>query len=144
MKKVMLIALVSLLTSGTAFAQANEEVLNPYRAPDKMPKEPPLSEALIVINEGTNRGKTFYEMNRDEQAMVSLSFMSNSSSDPHQRMIQKHRKILGLGDNMPSPVAYSGLSKNERAAVVYQTLDDATAPINQMQAARILARPNRG
>ena len=81
----------------------------------------------------------FSEMNEHERAIVAHSFMNNSASYAHQKMIEEHKKMLSGSDanSKTSSSSFNELNAGEKAALVHEQVNNAGAEAHQTQARKL-------
>ena len=82
---------------------------------------------------------SFSEMNEHERAIVAHSFMNNSASYAHQKMIEEHKKMLSGSDanSETSSSSFNELNAGEKAALVHEQVNNAAAEAHQTQARKL-------
>ncbi|HCR2103443.1 TPA: copper resistance protein [Enterobacter asburiae] len=82
---------------------------------------------------------SFSEMNEHERAIVVHSFMNNSASYAHQKMIEEHKKMLSGSDanSETSSSSFNELNAGEKAALVHEQVNNAAAEAHQTQARKL-------
>lgn len=77
-------------------------------------------------------------MNEHERAIVAHSFMNNSASYAHQKMIEEHKKMLSGSDaNSETSSSFNELNAGEKAALVHEQVNNAAAEAHQTQARKL-------
>lgn len=85
-----------------------------------------------------NNTPSFSEMNEHERAIVAHSFMNNSASYAHQKMIEEHKKMLSGSDaNSETSSSFNELNAGEKAALVHEQVNNASAEAHQTQARKL-------
>ncbi|EEH5597856.1 copper resistance protein, partial [Salmonella enterica] len=86
-----------------------------------------------------NNTPSFSEMNEHERAIVAHSFMNNSASYAHQKMIEEHKKMLSGSDanSKTSSSSFNELNAGEKAALVHEQVNNAGAEAHQTQARKL-------
>ncbi|AWF31972.1 putative copper-binding PcoE domain protein [Enterobacter hormaechei] len=85
-----------------------------------------------------NSTPSFSEMNEHERAIVAHSFMNNSASYAHQKMIEEHKKMLSGSDaNSETSSSFNELNAGEKAALVHEQVNNAAAEAHQTQARKL-------
>ncbi|MDU6926759.1 copper resistance protein [Franconibacter helveticus] len=85
-----------------------------------------------------NNTPSFSEMNEHERAIVAHSFMNNSASYAHQKMIEEHKKMLSGSDaNSETSSSFNELNAGEKAALVHEQVNNAGAEAHQTQARKL-------
>ncbi|NGH01428.1 hypothetical protein G5597_26010 [Klebsiella pneumoniae] len=86
-----------------------------------------------------NSAPSFSEMNEHERAIVAHSFMNNSASYAHQKMIEEHKKMLSGSDanSKTSSSSFNELNAGEKAALVHEQVNNAGAEAHQTQARKL-------
>ncbi|WP_312079891.1 copper resistance protein [Leclercia sp.] len=85
-----------------------------------------------------NNTPSFSEMNEHERAIVAHSFMNNSASYAHQKMIEEHKKMLSGSDaNSETYSSFNELNAGEKAALVHEQVNNAGAEAHQTQARKL-------
>ncbi|EBU4405509.1 copper resistance protein, partial [Enterobacter hormaechei] len=77
--------------------------------------------------------------NEHERAIVAHSFMNNSASYAHQKMIEEHKKMLSGSDanSKTSSSSFNELNAGEKAALVHEQVNNAGAEAHQTQARKL-------
>lgn len=78
-------------------------------------------------------------MNEHERDIVAHSFMNNSASYAHQKMIEEHKKMLSGSDanSKTSSSSFNELNAGEKAALVHEQVNNAGAEAHQTQARKL-------
>ncbi|EAU1302472.1 copper resistance protein, partial [Escherichia coli] len=86
-----------------------------------------------------NNTPSFSEMNEHERAIVAHSFMNNSASYAHQKMIEEHKKMLSDSgaNSKTSSSSFNELNAGEKAALVHEQVNNAGAEAHQTQARKL-------
>lgn len=113
------------LFCGAAFAQSSDIAHEAHRFVNN-------ASAVSHVNSSThenlpdrvnkNNTPSFSEMNEHERAIVAHSFMNNSASYAHQKMIEEHKKMLSGSDanSKTSSSSFNELNAGEKAALVHE------------------------
>ncbi|WP_312731430.1 copper resistance protein [Atlantibacter hermannii] len=130
------------LFCGAAFAQSSDIAHEAHRFVNN-------ASAVSHVNSSTHKNvpdkinksstPSFSEMNEHERAIVAHSFMNNSASYAHQKMIEEHKKKLSDSDvnSQTSMSSFSELNAGEKAALVHEQINNAGAEAHQMQARKL-------
>ncbi len=72
-------------------------------------------------------------------AAFAHSFMNNSASYAHQKMIEEHKKMLSGSDanSKTSSSSFNELNAGEKAALVHEQVNNAGAEAHQTQARKL-------
>ncbi|HIB4995274.1 TPA: copper resistance protein [Klebsiella pneumoniae] len=130
------------LFCGAAFAQSSDIAHEAHRFVNN-------ASAVSHVNSSThenlpdrvnkNNTPSFSEMNEHERAIVAHSFMNNSASYAHQKMIEEHKKMLSGSDanSNTSSSSFNELNAGEKAALVHEQVNNAGAEAHQTQARKL-------
>lgn len=97
MKTKILFLAISVVLTGTVFAQTSEQALNAHRFVNNASAAAHVNESVhknMPIKTVQPSARSFSEMNEHEQAIIAHSFMNNSQSPAHQRIIERHQRML--------------------------------------------------
>lgn len=130
------------LFCGAAFAQSSDIAHEAHRFVNN-------ASAVSHVNSSThenlpdrvnkNNTPSFSEMNEHERAIVAHSFMNNSASYAHQKMIEEHKKMLSDSgaNSKTSSSSFNELNAGEKAALVHEQVNNAGAEAHQTQARKL-------
>ncbi|MDL5434879.1 hypothetical protein [Klebsiella michiganensis] len=132
---------LTFLFCGAAFAQSSVIAHEAHRFINN-------ASAVSHVNSSTHKNvpdrinksstPSFSEMNEHERAIVAHSFMNNSASYAHQKMIEEHKKKLSDSDvNSQTSMSFSELNAGEKAALLHEQINNAGAEAHQMQARKL-------
>ncbi|MCK3591296.1 hypothetical protein MZI14_13585, partial [Escherichia coli] len=113
------------LFCGAAFAQSSDIAHEAHRFVNN-------ASAVSHVNSSThenlpdrvnkNNTPSFSEMNEHERAIVAHSFMNNSASYAHQKMIEEHKKMLS-GSDANSKTSSSSFKEGANKQVISSQVD---------------------
>ncbi|KNM73776.1 copper resistance protein, partial [Salmonella enterica subsp. enterica serovar Schwarzengrund] len=66
--------------------------------------------------------------------IIAHSFMNNSTSYAHQKMIEGHKKKLNKSETNTASSSFSELNAGDKAALVHERVNNAGAEAHQIQA----------
>ena len=142
MNKLITTTAFTALFCGAAFGQSSDIAHESHRYVNN-------ASAISHVNSSTHEilpGKinkysapSFSEMNEHERAIVAHSFMNNSTSYAHQKMIGEHKKMLSGSEatSMTSSSSFNELNTGEKAALVHEQVNNAGAEAHQTQARKL-------
>ncbi len=142
MNILIAITTVVFLFNGAAFAQSSDiaHEVHPF-----VNNASEISHTNSSTNENLpdkiikNTAKSFSEMNEHERAIIAHSFVNNSASYAHQKMIEEHKKMLSDSDanSKTSSFSFNELNAEEKAALVHEQVNNASAEAHQTQARKL-------
>ncbi|HCW3490138.1 TPA: copper resistance protein [Citrobacter freundii] len=140
MKTLIAVTALTSLLSGAVFAQSSNIAHDAYRFVNN-------ASAISHVNAATHEQNTdeknkdiatpFSEMNEHERAIIAHSFMNNSASYPHQKMIEEHKKMLNESEANTKNLSFSELNAGEKAALIHESVNNAGAEAHQIQAKKL-------
>mgnify|MGYP006987731154 CR=1 FL=1 len=123
------------LFCGAAFAQSSDIAHEAHRFVNN-------ASAVSHVNSSThenlpdrvnkNNTPSFSEMNEHERAIVAHSFMNNSASYAHQKMLSGSD-----ANSKTSSSSFNELNAGEKAALVHEQVNNAGAEAHQTQARKL-------